>query len=90
MLTFTAGLVLVGALVFYVFESRNDEMLRNAPLLDRVATSTFQSINRTSGFSTVDFGKATDETTAFYNGADVHREGLPRPLPGGSRSTHSR
>ncbi len=65
-LTFTAGLVLVGSLVFYVFESRNDEMLRNAPLLDRVATSTFQSINRTSGFSTVDFGKATDETAAFY------------------------
>ena len=65
-LTFTAGLVLVGALVFYVFESRNDEMLRNAPMLDRVITSAFQSINRTSGFSTVDFGDATDETTAFY------------------------
>ena len=65
-LVFTVGLVLAGALVFFVFESRNDEMLRNAPILDRVATSVFQSINRTSGFSTVDFGKATDETTAFY------------------------
>ena len=65
-LVFTVGLVLVGALVFYVFESRNDEMLRGAPILDRLATSVFQSINRTSGFSTIDFGEATDETSAFY------------------------
>ncbi len=62
----TAGLLLVGALVFHVFESRNAEMLRNASMLDRVITSAFQSINRTSGFSTIDFGKANDETTAFY------------------------
>ncbi len=65
-LVFTVGLMLVGALVFFVFEFRNDEMLGNASLLDRVMTSAFQSINRTSGFSTIDFGKATDETTAFY------------------------
>ncbi len=65
-LVFTVGLVLVGALVFLVFESRNDEMLGNASILDRLVTSLFQSINRTSGFSTVDFGKATDETAAFY------------------------
>ena len=65
-LVFTAGLVLVGAIAFYVFESRNDEMLRGASILDRLVTSAFQSINRTSGFSTVDFGKATDETTALY------------------------
>ncbi len=65
-IVFTAGLLLVGALVFFVFESRNEEMLRNASILDRVITSAFQSINRTSGFSTIDFGKATDETTAFY------------------------
>ncbi len=65
-LVFTVGLVMVGAIVFLVFESRNDEMLRGASVLDRVITSLFQSINRTSGFSTIDFGKATDETTAFY------------------------
>ncbi len=65
-LAFTAGILLVGAVVFYTLESRNDDMLGSASIADRAVTSVFHSVNRTAGFSTVDLGRATDETNAFY------------------------
>ncbi len=62
----TGGLVLAGAAFFFVFEAGNDATIGRLSGVDGVMTSVFHSVNRTSGFTTVDFGATTDETNALY------------------------
>ena len=64
----TVALLVSGSVVFYLFEAGNEGTLQGATALDRAITSVFQSVNRTSGFSTVDFGETSDNTNVFYSG----------------------
>jgi trk system potassium uptake protein len=61
-------LLISGSVLFYVFESSNEGTLQGATTLDRAVTSFFQSVNRTAGFSTVDFDQTSDDTNVFYAG----------------------
>ena len=65
-LVFTGVLVLAGATVFYVSEFNNNGTIGNLSLVDQLTSSLFHSINRTSGFSTVDFGQTTEQTNLFF------------------------
>lgn len=62
----TGALLIIGAAFFYLSESRNDAILEDASHVDRVLASVFHSVNRTSGFTTIDFGRTTDQTNFFY------------------------
>ena len=65
-LCWTGGLLAAGAVLFFAFESDNEATMGGLSAADRAFTSVFQSLNRTSGFSTVDFGATNDETNSFY------------------------
>ena len=65
-LFWTGVLLAAGAALFFAFESDNEATMGGLSAADRAFTSVFQSVNRTSGFSTVDFGATGDETNAFY------------------------
>ncbi|HIA12850.1 MAG TPA: ATPase [Flavobacteriales bacterium] len=52
-LYFSSTLVILGAVAFYILES--DNVLSGQSTTSSVVTSIFQSVSRTSGFSTVDF-----------------------------------
>ena len=64
----TVALLTIGAVLFYAFESGNGGTFEGASALDRTTTSVFHSINRTAGFSTVDWNLTNDETNALYAG----------------------
>lgn len=63
---FTVGLLLAGGVVFFALESGPESTIGELSLLDRVVTSAFHSVSRTSGFSTIDFDQTTDQTNVFY------------------------
>ena len=65
-LFWTGVLLAAGAVLFFAFESGNEETMGGLSAVDRTVTSVFQSVNRTSGFSTVDFGATNDETNSLY------------------------
>ena len=65
-LFWTGGLLAAGAVLFFAFESDNEATMEGLSAVDLTVTSVFQSVNRTSGFSTVDFGATNEETNAFY------------------------
>lgn len=57
----TAVLILAGAFFFYFFE--RNHLLKDAPLLNTILASLFQSVTpRTCGFNTVDIGLLTNAT----------------------------
>jgi trk system potassium uptake protein len=57
----TATLIMIGAVLFYVFE--RNQMLKDAPFQNRILVSFFQSVTpRTCGFNTVDIGLLTNAT----------------------------
>jgi len=63
-LSVTAGLLLLGTVVFFLFEHQN--LLDGLPLGEQLLAAFFQSVTpRTAGFNTVDFGKATGATLLF-------------------------
>ncbi len=62
----TLGLIAVGALVLLLAEYTNPRTLGPLPLLDKLFTALFQSINRTAGFSTVEIGETTSVVQIFY------------------------
>ncbi|HNR39096.1 MAG TPA: potassium transporter TrkG [Acidobacteriota bacterium] len=63
-LAVTAGLLLLGTVVFFLFEHQN--LLDGLPLGEQLLAAFFQSVTpRTAGFNTVDFGKATGATLLF-------------------------
>ncbi|MDR4509626.1 MAG: TrkH family potassium uptake protein [Candidatus Brocadiaceae bacterium] len=64
-LTMTGLLIIVGAILFYVFECKN--ALDQFSVSNRVCVSFFQSITtRTAGFATVDICSLTPSTTLFF------------------------
>lgn len=53
-ITFTAGLILVGAVMIFAFEYNNPLTIGNLSLIDKIQVSFFQSVTtRTAGFATV-------------------------------------
>ena len=63
-LTMTGILIIVGAILFYIFECKN--ILDLFSIKDKVFVSFFQSITaRTAGFTTVDIGSLTTPTFLF-------------------------
>lgn len=65
-LVFTAGLFIVGTVGFYLGEVGNESTFGDVTLADQLIDSAFHSVNRTSGFSTVDFGQTREETNLLY------------------------
>ena len=53
-LYFSIGLVFVGTLAYYFLEQ--NDTLKDLSLIEKLITSLFQSVTRTSGFNTVDIG----------------------------------
>ncbi len=57
----TLILILLGAILFYVFE--RNHIIQDVPVLNKVLVSLFQSVTpRTAGFNTVDIGLLTNAT----------------------------
>ncbi len=57
----TATLIIIGAILFYVFE--RNHMIKNVPMQTKILVSLFQSVTpRTCGFNTVDIGLLTNAT----------------------------
>jgi trk system potassium uptake protein TrkH len=65
-LVFTGALLLVGTAIFYLFEVGNDGSIGRLSSFDKLVAAVFHSVNRTAGFTTVDFGQTTDQTNLFY------------------------
>lgn len=64
-LTMTGILIIVGAILFYIFECKNTLDLFSVK--DKILVSLFQSITtRTAGFATVDTGSLTTPTFLFF------------------------
>ncbi len=64
-LTATASLIIVGALVFFVFESKNG-VLANSSIKESILVSLFQSVTpRTAGFNTINWADITQGTSLF-------------------------
>ena len=64
-LTMTGILIIVGAILFYIFECKNTLDLFS--IKDKIFVSFFQSVTtRTAGFSTVDIGSLTTPTFLFF------------------------
>jgi len=64
-LTVTAGLILAGAILFFVFEYANPLTMGEMTLLDKVQVSFFQSVTtRTAGFASVPQENLTDASAA--------------------------
>jgi trk system potassium uptake protein len=64
-LTMTGILIIVGAILFYIFECKNSLDLFS--IKDKIFASFFQSITtRTAGFSTVDIGSLTTPTFLYF------------------------
>jgi len=62
----TAGLLLLGSLVFFLSEFNNADTLKPMPMADRVVNSVFMSISpRTAGFNTIDLGLTGIHTNIF-------------------------
>lgn len=53
-LYYSIGLVIVGSVLYFLLEDHNT--MAGQSLFGKVSTAVFQSVNRTSGFSTVDIG----------------------------------
>lgn len=53
-ITVTAGLIIVGAILIFIFEYSNPLTIGNMSLLDKIQVSVFQSVTtRTAGFATI-------------------------------------
>jgi len=63
----TPILIVLGAVTFFLFESNNSATIGNESILTKICSSVFHSVNRTSGFSTIDFGYTSDNTNLLYS-----------------------
>ena len=64
-LTVTAGLIFVGALLIFIFEYDNPLTIGKMPLIDKIQTSLFQSVTtRTAGFASVPQENLTNASAA--------------------------
>ncbi len=63
-ITATLGLILVGALLIFIFEYSNPQTIGNMSVLDKIQVSLFQSITtRTAGFASVPQENLTDASS---------------------------
>ena len=68
-LTMTATVIILGAIVFMIFEYSNPETLGDLPLNRKITVSMFESISgRTAGFSTLDYSETEQETNFMMTG----------------------
>lgn len=68
-LTLTAVTILIGIMIFMVFEYRNPDTLGHLPVSQKITTSVFESISgRTAGFSTLDYAETEQETNFMMTG----------------------
>ena len=64
-ITFTAGLIAVGAILIFIFEYSNPLTIGEMSLFDKIQASFFQSVTtRTAGFATVPQENLTDASAA--------------------------
>ena len=64
-LTVTAGLILAGAILIFVFEYANPLTIKNMSLLDKIQVSLFQSVTtRTAGFASIPQENLTNASAA--------------------------
>lgn len=64
-LTATAGLIFVGALLIFIFEYDNPLTIGKMPLIDKIQTALFQSVTtRTAGFASVPQENLTNASAA--------------------------
>ncbi len=64
--TFTAGLILLGAILIFIFEYSNPMTIGEMSLFDKIQVSLFQSITtRTAGFASVPQENLTNASTAL-------------------------
>lgn len=64
-LTVTAGLIFVGALLIFIFEYDNPLTIGKMPLIDKIQTALFQSVTtRTAGFASVPQENLTNASAA--------------------------
>ncbi|MBR4032155.1 MAG: potassium transporter KtrB [Clostridia bacterium] len=64
-ITVTAGLILVGAILIFIFEYNNPLTIGEMPLFDKIQVSLFQSVTtRTAGFASVPQENLTNASTA--------------------------
>ena len=64
-ITVTAGLILVGAILIFIFEYNNPLTIGELPLFDKIQVSLFQSVTtRTAGFASVPQENLTNASTA--------------------------
>ncbi len=64
-ITATLGLILVGALLIFIFEYSNPQTIGNMSVLDKIQVSLFQSVTtRTAGFSSVPQENLTNASSA--------------------------
>lgn len=64
-LTVTAGLIFVGALLIFIFEYDNPLTIGEMPLIDKIQTALFQSVTtRTAGFASVPQENLTNASAA--------------------------
>ena len=65
-LTGTVLLTFAGIVLFGLFNWNNVDTVGNAPLGEKVASAIFEAVSsRTAGYSTIDYGKATNSQTIF-------------------------
>jgi len=81
-LSVTAGLILLGAMVFFFAEYKNPATMGNFPLFDKVLNSLFESITmRTAGFATfpqehlTDFSCVASYILMFIGGSPIGTAG---------------
>ena len=64
-ITFTAGLIVIGAMLIFIFEYTNPLTIGEMSLFDKIQVSFFQSVTtRTAGFATVPQENLTNASTA--------------------------
>lgn len=82
-LVMTAALIVVGAVVFFVFEYRNSETLGSLPFAYKLSTVVFESVSaRTAGFSIVDYA-VTEPQTNFFATSLMYIGGASVSVAGG-------
>ena len=64
-ITVTAGLILIGAILIFIFEYNNPKTIGELPLFDKIQVSLFQSVTtRTAGFASVPQENLTNAASA--------------------------
>ena len=65
-LVFTAALIVIGFIVFFVYEYNNEATLGKMPLNEKIVAALFQSVtSRTAGYASIDIANMNDISKIF-------------------------